>query len=147
MRHRNGSDSVWRRRGRASAELATVLRRELVRWACALNLPAGLVRDIALAGYEAMANTVLHAYPRGTLGVLEIRARLSRQSLTVTVLDRGRWRDEVTVGPGHGLPIIRELPDHTEIDAGEHGTEVSMVWRRPSARRRVVRRPNVRPLS
>jgi serine/threonine-protein kinase RsbW len=150
MRPRKRSESVLRRRGRASAELATALRRELVRWASALNLPAAVVGDIALAGYEAMANTVLHAYPRGTLGVLELRARLTLQALTVTVVDRGRWRTDAAVRPGqepgHGLPIIRELPDHTEIAAGEHGTSVSMVWREPGLRRR-PRQPHMRLLS
>ncbi|GAB3452617.1 ATP-binding protein [Actinophytocola sediminis] len=121
---------MLRRRGRASAERATVLRRELMRWARAVPMRADLARDIGLAAYEAMANTVLHAYPRGTLGMLELRARLSRRTLTVTVADRGRWRRAPAVRPGHGLPLIRELPDHTEISTGEHGTEVSMTWRR-----------------
>lgn len=133
-----------RRRGRASAELATALRQELMRWARALQVPADRVYDVGLACYEAMANTVLHAYPRGTLGVLELHARLSRGALTVTVIDRGIWRGEAQVGPGHGLPLIRELPDHTEISTGEHGTAVSMVWREPGSRRWV---PNTRLLS
>lgn len=101
-----------------------------------MHVPADRVHDIGLAGYEAMTNTVLHAYPRGTLGVLELHARLSRQALTVTVIDRGRWREEAPVGPGHGLPLIRELPDHTEISTGEHGTAVEMVWREPASRER-----------
>lgn len=136
MAHGEGFGQVLRRRGRASAELATVLRRELMRWVRAAHVPADMVRDIGLAAYEAMANTVLHAYPRGTLGVLELQVRLSRRSLIVTVADRGRWQAPppvVSPGHGHGLPLIRELPDHTEIHTGEHGTAVSMTWRRPIA--------------
>lgn len=124
---------VLRRRGRASAERSTALRRELMVWAGAAHVPADLVRDVGLAAYEAMANTVVHAYPRGTVGVLELHVRLSHSALTVTVADRGRWRGERVVRPGHGLPLIRELPDHTEISTGEHGTAVSMTWRSPLA--------------
>lgn len=121
--------AVLRRRGTASVELATALRQELMGWARAEHVSAELVGDIGLAAYEAMANTVLHAYPRGTHGVLELDVSLSGRALTVTVVDHGQWRGTRVVGPGHGLPLIRELPDHTEIWTDEYGTAVSMTWR------------------
>lgn len=126
-----GERGVLRRRGTASVELATALRRELMRWARAEHVPAELVGDIGLAAYEAMANAVLHAYPSGTHGVLELDVSLSGRKLTVTVADHGQWDEggERVIGPGHGLPLIRELPDHTEISTDEYGTAVSMTWR------------------
>lgn len=104
------------------------LRGELVWWLRALRVPADVARDIALAGYEAMANVVTHAYPRGTSGFLELHARLVRQLVTVTVVDRGR-RDPA-VGGGRGLELVRRLPHRVWIRVGEHGTVVSMSWHR-----------------
>lgn len=116
------------RHGVASAELATRLRRELVQWANDLRVPTETVQDVELASYEAMANAVVHAYPPGTTGVVELDARLAADALTVTVTDHGRWRTGDHPSGGHGLPLIRNLPAHTNIAPGEYGTTVSMRW-------------------
>jgi serine/threonine-protein kinase RsbW len=116
------------RRGVASAELATRLRRELVQWANELRVPTETVQDVELASYEAMANAVVHAYPPGTTGVMELDARLASDALIVTVTDHGRWRTDEHPSSGHGLPLIRGLPEQTDIAPGEHGTTVSMRW-------------------
>lgn len=116
------------RHGVASAELATRLRHELVQWANDLRVPLHTVQDVGLASYEAMANAVVHAYPPGTAGVVELDASLDPDALTVTVTDHGRWRTGEHSSGGNGLPLIRGLPEQTSIAPGEHGTTVSMRW-------------------
>lgn len=131
---RTARESPWggsrdlHRVGVATAELATRLRRELVQWANDLRVPVETVQDVGLASYEAMANAVVHAYPPGAAGVVELDASLARDALTVTVTDHGRWRTGDHPSGGHGLPLIRSLPEQTNIAPGEHGTTVSMRW-------------------
>jgi anti-sigma regulatory factor (Ser/Thr protein kinase) len=119
--------------GPASVEEATRLRRQLTNWLRDLGTPADIVDTIGLATYEAMANVVTHAYPPGTAGHLELRARLSQDAITVTVTDRGRWkpaRAEREPSHGRGLLLIRNLADQAEVSSGEHGTTVSLRWPR-----------------
>jgi serine/threonine-protein kinase RsbW len=128
------------RRGQASVGLATRLRRELKIWATSARIPADTVGDLELSSYEAMANTVLHAYPTGATGVLDLEARLERESVVVTVTDQGHWTlpstpEEITQSPevaggGRGLPIIHCLATHAEVRRDEHGTTVLMSWPR-----------------
>jgi serine/threonine-protein kinase RsbW len=115
------------RRGTASAGLATALRHELVGWMCARGVAAEKAQDIGLASYEAMTNIVMHAYPSGTVGVLELDAAISPHSIAVTVADRGRWHNG-TPGDGYGLTLIHRLSEHAEVVRGEHGTMVLMTW-------------------
>ncbi|MGH3759286.1 ATP-binding protein [Actinophytocola sp.] len=120
--------------GPASPQLATRLRRQLTEWARDEGLPADTTYDIGLACYEAMANTVTHAYPSGTIGPLELHARLDSGSVEVTVADRGRWQEgAVGSGGGHGLTLIRRLTAHSEVQRGEYGTTVRMSWPRKTA--------------
>jgi serine/threonine-protein kinase RsbW len=118
--------------GPASPEVATRLRRQLVEWARHEGLPADTTYDIGLACYEAMANTVTHAYPRGTVGPLELHARLVPGWVVVTVTDHGRWPDPGH-GPGFGLELIQRLSDDAEVVRGDYGTTVRMSWPRAAA--------------
>ncbi|HWM06138.1 MAG TPA: ATP-binding protein [Actinophytocola sp.] len=111
--------------GPASAELATRLRRQLIEWARNEGVPADLTYDIGLASYEAMVNSVTHAYPSGTVGPLELHARMDTGTVVVTVADRGRWGDPAT---GRGLALIHKLSDEAEVVRGDYGTTVRMTW-------------------
>src|SRR6202008_1961074 len=141
----------------ASPQLAARLRRQLIEWARNEGIPSDTTYDIGLACYEAMANTVVHAYPHGTVGPLELHARLDPGAVVVTVADRGRWHDaeaeagaEVGGEPdmvsdvesgeqeeerrgGRGLDLIRRLSDDSEVVRGEYGTTVRMRWPREAA--------------
>ncbi|HEV7652669.1 MAG TPA: ATP-binding protein [Actinophytocola sp.] len=127
-------------RGAATAALATRLRRELHDWAAFAGIPADTVDDLTLSSYEAMANTVRHAYPAGTTGFLELHANLEREDVVVTVADNGRWaptpdeRDPVSDGSYdcHGLRLIHDLAAHSEVVRDERGTTVLMTWPRRS---------------
>jgi serine/threonine-protein kinase RsbW len=127
-------------RGPASTALASQLRRELRTWAVAAGIPADTVGDLTLSSYEAMINTALHAYPADAVGILELDARLERESIVVTVSDQGHWTlpstpEQITQGPrappgGRGLPLIHGLASHAEVSHGEQGTTVLMTWPR-----------------
>lgn len=131
------SSTRLRHRGPATAALATRLRRELRDWATRAGIPATTVDDLALSSYEAMANTVLHAYPAGTTGFLELHANLERDNVVVTVADQGRWMppsDPQSTNNersgGHGMRLIHDLADHSEVVHDDHGTTVLMTWPR-----------------
>jgi anti-sigma regulatory factor (Ser/Thr protein kinase) len=126
--HRPRAAAALHHHGPASAELATRLRHQLIAWARGEGLPADTTYDIGLASYEAMANTVIHAYPHGTVGPLELFARMEGGSVVVTVRDHGRWPEDGA--PGHGLALIRELPADSEVDRGRYGTTIRMSWPR-----------------
>jgi serine/threonine-protein kinase RsbW len=123
--------------GPASPELAARLRRQLVRWVRSEGVGADTANDIALACYEAMANTITHAYPSGTVGPLELHAWLDHDSVVVTVADRGQWSEPEPRGTdalsGRGLALIRNLADDAEVRPGEYGTTVRMTWPRHAA--------------
>lgn len=132
------SPTRLRRRGAASPELATRLRRELADWVRGIGVSAETVRNVVQSTYEAMANAVTHAYPRGTVGALELRAHVDDGGdLVVTVADHGCWRAE-TERPrrGLGLRVIRTLAGRANIVRGDFGTTVWMVWPDAAARPR-----------
>lgn len=112
--------------GPASPELAARLRRQLIEWARNEGVSADTTYDIGLASYEAMANTVTHAYPYGTVGPLELHARMSDEKVEVTVADHGQWPDDG--GMGRGLELIRKLAEYAEVMRDEYGTTVRMSW-------------------
>lgn len=126
--------AALRHHGPASPQLAARLRRQLMEWARNEGLPADTTYDIGLASYEAMANTVVHAYPAGTVGPLELHARLDIGVVVVTVTDRGQWPgdERLPIHPGRGLDLIRRLSD-AEVLHGDYGTTVRMSWPRKAA--------------
>jgi anti-sigma regulatory factor (Ser/Thr protein kinase) len=114
--------------GPASPELAARLRRQLIEWARSEGVPADTTYDMGLASYEAMANTVTHAYPYGTVGPLELHAQLEGDTVVVTVADHGCWSDEDVPDDARGLELIRRLSTDTQVQRGEYGTTVRMCW-------------------
>lgn len=87
--------------------------------------------DIRLAVTEACTNVVVHAYPDGREGPMEVIASLLGDELTVIVRDEGRG-----VGPrpdspglGLGLPLIASLTESLQLgrDAQDR-TEVRMTF-------------------
>lgn len=87
--------------------------------------------DIRLAVTEACTNVVLHAYPQGEEGPLEIRADIDADRLSVIVRDRGLGITPRADSPGLGLglPLIASLTEAVELRRNEDDrTEVSMVF-------------------
>lgn len=113
----------------ASAGNLPALRDELDAWARAAGLSDSIADALALAGYEAMANAVEHAYDGGS-GLLDVEARFRGQGVEVTVTDRGSWRSPHESGPERkrGIPLIHRLADEAVVTSGETGTRVRMRW-------------------
>jgi anti-sigma regulatory factor (Ser/Thr protein kinase) len=90
-----------------------------------------MLSDIRLAVTEACTNVVVHAYPDGEEGPLEVRAERADRELTVAVRDRGRGilpRHD-SPGLGLGLPLIASLAESVQLGhGGEEHTEVRMTF-------------------
>lgn len=117
----------------ADAVTAAWIRDEFAQW---LRRRTGLdptrVCDVVLAVNEALANSVEFAYVDGGDGTIDVEAvpDVRRYSLTVTVTDRGRWRETNPLNRqrcrGRGIPLMRTLADSVVIDTSGMGTSVAM---------------------
>jgi serine/threonine-protein kinase RsbW len=119
----------------ATAGRLTGLRHALTEWAEHAGLTEADREALTLASYEAMANSVEHAYAGQLRGVLELRAvrDVDEGRVVVTVTDYGRWKPPPT-DPGtrgRGLPLIRGLTPESAIRPSANGTTVSMSWPLP----------------
>lgn len=132
--HSTRADSCLRHRKPARARYATQLRHELDQWARARGFPDSVREALTLAGYEALANAVTHAYPPATTGFMEVIADDRAGTATVVVRDHGQWQTPPAAfgpPPGRGLPLIRALADRAWIHPHEYGTTVTMTWPLP----------------
>jgi serine/threonine-protein kinase RsbW len=116
----------------ARAEQLPALRHALVSWAHRLGLPEEQVEAMTLATYEAMANSVEHAYP-DTEGTFDLRSRYLPHSsrVEISVTDHGHWQPPpADPGPlsGRGLPLMQRLADTAHIEPDPQGTTVHLRW-------------------
>jgi serine/threonine-protein kinase RsbW len=119
------------RRVPADAGRLAELRYALGRWATGFGMPPERSEELVLAAYEALANSVEHAYADPAAGEVELRAaRAPDGTVVVTITDRGRWKDPVPSNGirGRGIPIMRALADDTAITTSDSGTTVTMTW-------------------
>lgn len=117
----------------ANAPTAAVAREDFSRW---LRREVGLAEvrlcDVVLAVNEALANAAEFAYLCRALGTCDVEAifDLARRVLTVTVSDRGHWREpdpnRRQRHRGRGIPLMRTLADSLVIDTSANGTSVCM---------------------
>jgi len=117
------------RRGRLTAEGLAPLRRALADWAGQIGLGASTVEAIVLSGYEALANSVEHAY-RDHDGPVELDASVNDLLVTVTVTDHGCWRPPPADpgSRGHGISLIHKLGAVANVAGTPQGTTVTMTW-------------------
>jgi serine/threonine-protein kinase RsbW len=119
------------RQGPASIGLPTTVRVQLTDWLHGLGASDDAVFNIGLATYEAMANAVVHAYPFGMAGEVEMHAWVDEGTVTVTVADHGRWKPPLSEPDplgGRGLVLIRQLAEQASVVPGEQGTLIRMSW-------------------
>ena len=126
-------DRFIRRGVNADAPTASGLREELSRW-----LRRGPVMDmtrlcdVVLAFNEALANAAEFAYTDEEPGTMDVEAvrDVGRRSITVTVSDRGHWRENNPLNRqrsrGRGIPLMRMLADSVTIDTSGLGTNVCL---------------------
>ena len=115
----------------ARAENIAIVRYALGGFGEAFAVPESKLSDIRLAVTEACANVVVHAYPDGHEGPMEVVASMEEGELTVLVRDWGRGirpRPD-SPGLGLGLSLIAALAEKVQLghDSEEH-TEVRMTF-------------------
>jgi len=119
----------------AAAGRLAGLRHALAEWAGRVGLSDEDVEALVLASYEAMANSVEHAYRDETQGVLDLRARVDDEQgrVVVTVTDYGQWKPPEPSGGlrGRGLSLIQGLTTTATITPTIDGTTVTMFWPMP----------------
>jgi serine/threonine-protein kinase RsbW len=115
----------------ARAENVAIVRHAFGALGEALAVDPQTLSDILLAVTEACTNVVVHAYPDGREGPLEVLAALLDEELTVVVRDEGPGivpRPD-SPGLGLGLPLIASLAETVQLrrEESEH-TEVQMTF-------------------
>ncbi|MBY6349152.1 ATP-binding protein [Rhodococcoides corynebacterioides] len=110
------------------------VRTEVQRWLEDHGIDDDRCHDITLATYEALANSVEHAYcteavDADTCTVTLYAVVTDDRTVAVDVADHGRWMDhEDDPRRGRGLPLIHALADHATVDTSPTGTVVKMRW-------------------
>ena len=122
----------------ADAQAAGRARFDFESWLHAhFTLSAASRVDLMMAVNEAVANAAEHAYfgSRFGAGSFDVDANYdtARDSLTVAVKDRGRWRlPNPATGPlsvrGRGIQLMHALADDVSIDTTSAGTCVRLTW-------------------
>src|ERR1700674_1022078 len=115
----------------AGAENVAIVRHAFGALGETLSVDPQTLADIQLAVTEACTNVVVHAYPEGSEGPLEVQAALLEEELVVMVRDEGPGivpRPD-SPGLGLGLPLIASLAESVQLghDARGH-TEVRMTF-------------------
>jgi serine phosphatase RsbU (regulator of sigma subunit)/anti-sigma regulatory factor (Ser/Thr protein kinase) len=117
----------------AVADQLAILRHLVRRWVTANGGTDDDCAAFAIAVSEASANAVEHAYGPGDATIL-LGAQLSGDVATVTIRDRGRWREQRDRSRGRGIPVMKEFMDDVAIETGDEGTSVGLRRRLGAAR-------------
>nr|WP_296773647.1 ATP-binding protein [Rhodococcus sp. (in: high G+C Gram-positive bacteria)] len=116
----------------AVAARASAIRVALREWLTTLQVAPDRVYDVVLATYEALANSVEHAYAHHTApGTLDLHAQCTPSTgwIEVTVSDRGEWDVHAPDSTrGRGVPLMHALADSTAVTSDHDGTTVRLVW-------------------
>jgi serine/threonine-protein kinase RsbW len=115
----------------ARAENIAIVRHALGGLGEAYAVSEQKLSDVRLAVTEACANVVVHAYPDGHEGPMEVVASMHDSRLTVLVRDWGRGirpRPD-SPGLGLGLSLIAALAEQVQLGhTDEEHTEVRMTF-------------------
>ncbi|HXB63694.1 MAG TPA: ATP-binding protein [Solirubrobacteraceae bacterium] len=115
----------------ARAENIAIVRHALGALEDAYALDAQTLSDIRLAVTEACTNVVVHAYPDGGEGPMEVLATMLGDELHVVVRDEGTGISPRPDSPGLGLglPLIASLAESVQLGRDERQrTEVRMTF-------------------
>ncbi len=115
----------------ARAENIAIVRHAFGALGEAYALDTQTLSDIRLAVTEACTNVVVHAYPDGQEGPMEVLATMLGDELTVVVRDEGEGIGPRPDSPGLGLglPLIASLAENVQLGRDqEERTEVRMTF-------------------
>ncbi|HEY6423417.1 MAG TPA: ATP-binding protein [Pseudonocardiaceae bacterium] len=124
---------------RAGAYHARQLRIALRQWLHTARVAPLVADGLTLAGYEALANVVEHAYPPDhPHPVMRLQAQVCLPLLHITITDRGRWRSPAQDAGyhGRGMAIMRAVTTLTHPIRSTHGTTVVLFAGMPVRRYR-----------
>lgn len=114
-----------------------VARQFVVGMVAVLHVDGRVCEDLKLAATEACTNAVVHAYPNGDSGPVELALEARGDDLLLTVADRGRGppdEDDLAQQDGYGLALIEAVCDELELGRGDGGgTVVEMRFRHARA--------------
>ena len=115
----------------ANAENVAVVRHALAGLAESIGMDEPGIADLKTVVTEACMNVVVHAYPEGQPGPLEVEALPEHDGLTVAVRDHGMGIRPRADGERSslrlGLTLIAALSSSFEIKGGvDRGTEIRM---------------------
>ena len=105
-------------------QLATI-RHLIRRWVTANGGGDDDCAAFAIAVTEACANSIEHAYGPEDAGIT-VKAEAEEGVVSVTVSDRGAWRESRGENRGRGIPLMKEFMDDVSIDRGGEGTTVML---------------------
>jgi serine phosphatase RsbU (regulator of sigma subunit)/anti-sigma regulatory factor (Ser/Thr protein kinase) len=109
----------------AEAEQLATIRHLVRRWVAANNGTDDDCAAFAIAVSEASANAIEHAY--GPVdATVSVRAEIAGDTATVSVSDRGQWRESRGGNRGRGIAVMREFMDDVAIEPGDEGTTVQL---------------------
>ncbi|HEX5620015.1 MAG TPA: SpoIIE family protein phosphatase, partial [Solirubrobacteraceae bacterium] len=99
------------------------VRQLLRRWLAAHGATEDETFDITVASQEACANAVEHAYGPGQR-TFQIEATYAAGRVRLVIRDEGRWRPPRGSHRGRGLPLMRALMEHVDVQHTDKGTTV-----------------------
>jgi serine/threonine-protein kinase RsbW len=124
---------------RANAYHARQLRIALRQWLHTAGVAPTLAEDLMLAGYEALANVVEHAYPPDHPHPgMRLQAQVCLPLLRITITDHGCWRPPTSEAAyrGRGLAVMRAVTTRAHLIQSTHGTTVILFAALPVRRYR-----------
>jgi anti-sigma regulatory factor (Ser/Thr protein kinase) len=99
------------------------IRAALRRWLRGVGATEPAVYDLLVAGGEATANAVEHAYgPAG--GIVTVDGHVEDRDVVLRVTDNGQWREPRGLGRGRGTHIMAATTDELRVERRSDGTEV-----------------------
>jgi serine phosphatase RsbU (regulator of sigma subunit)/anti-sigma regulatory factor (Ser/Thr protein kinase) len=107
----------------AEKEALAGVRQILRRWLSAHGATEDETFDITVASQEACANAVEHAYGPGRR-TFNIEATYAAGRVRLVIRDEGRWRPPRGAHRGRGLPLMRALMEHVDVQHTDEGTTV-----------------------
>jgi anti-sigma regulatory factor (Ser/Thr protein kinase) len=107
----------------AEKEALVGIRQLLRRWLHGHGATEDETFDLTVASQEACANAVEHAYGPGRR-TFDIEATYTAGRVRLIIRDTGRWRPPRGTHRGRGLPLLRALMEHVDVQHTDTGTTV-----------------------
>ena len=109
----------------ARPSVLPTLRPTLLKWLRDSGATKEEAQELVVATSEACMNAIEHAYALAS-DPFEVELLADQGDVTVTVRDRGHWREPRGTERGYGLTLMRALTDDLVVNSTPGGTEIRM---------------------